>query len=289
MKNIFFVATLLTISGIFSFAWAQQNSDLEKPAALDALNTQIQELNTPENLALRCRPDNALDKILYSGDFRWGYSIDELVARFQEIYSSEKRLQKRMHWDEERQSLYLPLSSSWGGTAATPIKFVESVRRHVEEALRLKYVDGIFFPDMGHSHFYVPNDRWQAITDKPVSEFNKVYEGFFNEPALKILYHTAEQLKSLDSDGQPLNDRKTFWRFSSRNLMGDNLQQGHLQILQTEPGTLEYKANTIREVPGYKQWGGGFNISASVKGCYAYRHLEEIRYFDLSLSDLEPE
>lgn len=273
--SAFATISILTLSGCFTPAFAQK--------------LQAQELNTPEQLALRCQPDNALDKKLHSGDFRWGYSIEELIHRFQDIYFSEKRLQKRMYWDKEKQSFYLPLTSSWGGPAVTPVKFVESVRRHVEEALRLKYVDGIFFPDMGHSHFYVPIDRWKTITDKPVSEFNKVYEGFFNEPSLKILYHTAEQLKSLDPDGRPLTDRKTFWRFSSRNLFGDNLQQGHLQILQTDPGTLEYKANTIREVPGYKEWGGGFNISASVKGCYAYVHQDEVRFFDLSLSDLEPE
>lgn len=262
---------------------------LQKPMKEVTAQEFVQAANSPRELARRCRPDSADDKKLYSSDFRWGYPINELILRFQEIYASEKRLQKRMYWDQEKQSLFLPLSSTWGGDAGTPISFVESVRRHVEEALRLEYVDGIFFPDMGHSHFYVPKDRWSAITDKPINEFNKVYEAFFREPTLKVLYHTAEQLKSLDSDGKPFTDRKTFWRFSSRNIFGDNQAMGHLQILQTEPGTIEYKANTIGEVSGYSRWGGGFNISASEKGCYAYLNEGRVQYFDLSLSDLEPE
>jgi len=274
---------------LFAFVLACSHAAHSRINTKQDLASALTIANSPAELSRRCQPDSAEDKKLYSSDFRWGYPINELILRFQEIYTSEKRLQKRMYWDQDKQSLFLPLSSSWGGPAQTPSSFVESVRLHVEEALRLQYVDGIFFPDMGHSHFYVPTDRWKAITDKPVSEFNKVYEAFFLEPTLKVLYHTAEQLKSLDSEGKPLTDRKTFWRFSSRNLFGDNQAKGHLQILQTEPGTTEYKANTINDVLGYSRWGGGFNISASTKGCYAYTNEGQVHYFDLSLSDLEPE
>lgn len=246
--------------------------------------------NTPAELARRCAPQAPADPVLYSSDFRWGFSIPELLSKFHRTYEGGKRLPKRMYWDARMGSLVMPVMESWGGSTRVPTVFAESVRRHVEEALRLKYVDGIFFPDMGHSHFFVPPAKWKAITDKPTNRTNEVYEAFMNEPELKVLYHTAEQLQTLGPDEKPVADRKTQWRFHTRNLLGDNRAQGKLEIISTEPGTLEYKANTVGEIAGYQRWGAGFNISASKDGCYAYRDPGgETRFFDLSWFDLEPE
>lgn len=247
------------------------------------------DLNANAELARRCAPQTADEPLLYSGEFRWGYTLQDLIAKFGATYAGGKRLPKRMFWDEKSQALILPVIESWGARAKVPKNFVESVRRHVEEAVRLKYVDGIFFPDMGHSHLYVPEAKWKAITNRPVDRTNEIYEAFFNEPDLKILYHTAEQLQTLGPNERPLGDRPTLWRFLTRNLVGDNRARGHLEIASTVPGTLEYKANTVGDLPGYTRWGAGFNISASKDGCYAFKRGDEVMYFDLSLFDLEPE
>lgn len=257
-------------------------------ASTVAVNS-VDDLNSPAELARRCAPETANDPKLFSGDFRWGYTLDELIAKFREVYASGKRLPRRMYWDAAAGTLALPTNENWGGRVRAPEIFVESVRRHVESALRLKYVDGIFFPDMGHSHFYVPSAKWKAITGRPPERTSEIYEAFFNEPELKVLYHTAEQLRTLDAEGRPLPERPTLWRFFTRNILGDNRAQGNLEIISTPPGSMESKANTVGEIPGYARWGAGFNISASNRGCYAFRRGEEILYFDLSLFDLEPE
>ena len=246
-------------------------------------------LNSPEKLRERCPVERESDPKLYSSEFKWGYSLLDIREKYKAVYQSPKRLPKRMYWDASQNTLILPVIESWGAKAKVPSVFANSVRRHVEEGLKLKYVDGIFFPDMGHSHFFVPQNKWKEITRFPTNEMNKTYEAFFNEPELKVLYHTAEQLQTLDKDEKPKSDRDTFWRFISRNLIGDNQGLGKMEIHQTKPGTVEYKPNTLGELDGYARWGAGFNISANKDGCYAFWNGTEVNYYDLSLFDLEPE
>lgn len=298
MKNINYLAVY---NDIFKF----KNSILSKLLAIiitcqlgtsaessqNAINLQneVKRLNQPEELAKRCNADNSDDQFLYQGEFHWGYSLKEMQDKYEEIYASGKRLPTRLFMDKTTNSFKFPKSEFWKADANVPMKFVDSVRKHVETALRLGYVNAIFFPDMGHSHFYVPKSRWDMITDFPIEDQQKIYEGFFNEPELKVLYHTAEQLQTLDENKKPIFDRSLLWRFLSRNIMGDNKNQGNVEIVQTKPGTIEYSANSFNELEGYARWGAGFNISASSKGCYAFTDGKRILFFDLSLSDLVPD
>lgn len=247
------------------------------------------EMNSIQELSRRCLPDSPSDQNLYSSDFRWNYLITEIKTKYFEIYQSGKRLPQKMYWDPAQKTLMVPVIGGGGSPARVPKNFIESVRLHIERAVEARYVDGIFFPDMGHSHFYVPTDRFKEITSVPNEKRHLIYEGFFNEPELKILYHTAEQISLLGENRKPRMDRASMWRFITRNILGDNQARGDLQILQTEPGDSGYDANTVSEIPHFARYGAGFNISASQKGCYAFRISGRVEYFDLSLSDLEPD
>ncbi|MBX3041229.1 MAG: hypothetical protein KF789_11040 [Bdellovibrionaceae bacterium] len=241
-----------------------------------------QDLNSPEELARRCSgPENGA--VLLRSDFHWGTEFQEMLAKALEIRTSGKRLPRRAFYDSAKETLALPYDAARGGDVVLNPVFIRSVQRHVEEAIRLGYVDAIFFPDMGHSHLLIPQKSWdEDYSGRPVAQQARLYERFFSDPNVKIFYHTAEQLKMKDEDGQLLPDRHLQWRFYTRNLAGDNRGEGRLEVLQN----LTHSYNTVGEVPGYRWWGAGFNISGSDQGCIAYRHGDEVRYFDLSLYDL---
>lgn len=246
-------------------------------------NVFADDLNSPAELARRCPMESAADPFLMTDDFRWDYTLSELISRFQQIYSGEKRLQKRAYWDAAKGAMVFPYEAQRGGDITLPLSFVQSIRRHVEEAFRLKYVDGLFFPDMGHSHFHVPLERWNNVyVHMPVTQISRMYELFFVDPELKIHYHTAEQLKTLDEDDRLISDRATQWRFYTRNLIGDNRGEGRLEVVHQADDI----ANTARTQPGYFWYSGGFNISGTKNGCFAAVVNGQIMRFDLSMYDL---
>jgi hypothetical protein len=243
-------------------------------------------LNSPEEISKRCLPQASGEKTLYSSDFKWGFSLSEMLDRFKEVYVLDRRLGRRAYFDSASQSLLLPYDSVRGGSVTLPLAFVRSVQRHVEQAMRFGYAEGVFFPDMGHSHFLIPTEKYiRDYQDVPVDKIARLYEMFFRDPELKVVYHTAEQLQMIDKNSVLLPDRHIQWRFFSRNLVGDNLGLGRMELHQNHA----HKNNTMHEADGYTWWGAGFNISAHQRGCFAYSDRGQIRYFDLSLFDLEPE
>ncbi|MBX3035065.1 MAG: hypothetical protein KF865_14190 [Bdellovibrionaceae bacterium] len=233
----------------------------------------------------QCPPPAPNEEVLRASDFQWSYSLPALITRFQEILASPRRLPQRAFWDESQSAWILPYDLSRGGPVRLPESFIRSVRRHLEEAWRLDYIDGVFFPDMGHSHFLIPQDKWDRdYAPIPVREMARLYEKMLADPELKILYHTAEQLEVRTPDGELDRDRRLQWRFYSRNLVGDNRGEGRLELLQNPRS----RANTVSDVPGYRWWGAGFNVSAQRQGCFTARDARgETFRFDLSLSDLE--
>lgn len=240
-------------------------------------------LNGPEQLRSRCPAEAAGETPLRASDFHWNYELPELIQRFAEIKVWPRRLSRRAFWDEKTRRILLPYDAARSGPVAVPANFILSVQKHVEEAFRLKYVDGLFFPDMGHSHFLVPTRHWSTVRNMPVPQMARSYEFMMGLPDLKILYHTAEQLRFHSDDGVPSTDRRVQWRFFSRNLVGDNRGEGRLELHQNP----EHRSNTVQGVAGYEWWGAGFNISANDQGCFAAMVDGVPLRFDLSLYDLE--
>lgn len=242
--------------------------------------------NSTQKIAARCTPDGSTVPSLYSSDFHWHYSLPELIHRFTEIYKSPKQLSRKAYWDPTAQKIKLPYAKLNGGDVEITESFVNSVARHIERAFQLEVIDGVFFPDMGHSHLLIPDQLYETkYSDYPVTNFKGFYEQVFQDPELRILYHTAEQLNFLDADGQLSKDPRIRFRHRTRNIVGDNHAQSELQFYENSG----HSHNTVGEVDGYRWWGAGFNLSANQKGCFEYQHRGETFYFDLSLYDLEPE
>lgn len=207
-----------------------------------------------------------------------------MLTRFVEIYEAPARLGRHAYIDTLSGKIKLPYDAGRGGDVVLPESFVASVRAHIESALRLEYIDAVFFPDMGHSHFLVPQKKYDEKYSKyPGAEFSRLYEDFMNDPDLKIFYHTAEQLSMLDANKKLRPERRIQERFYSRNLVGDNRGEGRLELVQNRTHSM----NSVSEVTGYYWWGAGFNVSAHKDGCFIYNDRGVERYFDLSLYDLE--
>lgn len=233
-----------------------------------------------------CQKENANDPKLFSSDFHWGMSLDELVENFQKFYSSPKRLAKRGYWNPQQKSLILPFDSNRGGDVKITPRFARQIAQHIEAAYEKTYIDGVFFPDMGHSHLLIPQRIWDGYYSKfEVKDFARQFKEMFEDPRIKIVYHTAEQLKTRDDQDNLTQDPRTLFRYQTRNLIGSNRGAVPLELGQAP----DSKYNTIGEVPGYYWWGAGFNLSANEKGCFSYRKDGKEYFFDLSIYDLEPE
>ncbi|TNE99784.1 MAG: hypothetical protein EP326_07535 [Deltaproteobacteria bacterium] len=222
---------------------------------------------------------------VYSSDFSWGMKLDEIKNKYQEIYRSGKRLKYRAWFDGE--NIVMPHKGT--GQTINKVKltdtFIKSVRGHVENAMRLGYVDALIFPDMGHSHLFIPQATYERVQASAGGQTWKFYELVFQQPDLKVLYHTAEQLEMVDENKKPIDDRKIQWRFFTRNLVGGNQALGKLELLHNET----HSHNTGHDYDdNHKYYGAGFNISASADGCFPFKVNGETYYFDLSFYDLEP-
>ncbi|MDC1175618.1 hypothetical protein OAT67_09480 [Bacteriovoracaceae bacterium] len=234
-----------------------------------------------------CSEASDKDPVLYSDDFKWGETKAEILAREKKLYNSNKRLEKRAYVNNEGE-IKLPLNALFGEEkfATVAKKYVESVKAHIEKALKRNYVDSIIFSDMGHQHFFIPQKFYDEELSKiPVKDKDLLYEKMLAHSELKILYHTAEQMKMVDENKKILDDRHTQWRFYTRNIVGDNKGLGTIDLVH-QP---DHSHNTSHSYEkGYKYLGAGLYLSANKNGCFAYDHLGEKRYFDINIVGLNP-
>ena len=236
----------------------------------------------------RCSSPLEGEPVVYSQDFKWGYEFDEMANRYQEIYESGKRLHMRAYYDQSQDHFVFPgerLGKKY--TVKIPEHFIANIAIHLEEGLKRDYADYVFFPDIGHSHFFVPNKFYdEVIRPLPVADRAKRYELMMQHEGVKVLYHTAEQLGMKDRETKELfDDDYLRWRYYTRNLVGYNNGARKVEIHKK----LNDGFNTVHDHDGgdYKYWGAGFNVSASKDGCFAFKTKEgETHYFDLSLEDL---
>jgi len=245
--------------------------------------SQSADKNTLKEISMRCNPLKPSAQ-LYADEFKWGYGLPELVSKFFEIYNSNKRLPSKAYWDHFQNKLLLPIRSEWGGPVEITESFVQSVARHIERAFELQVIDGVFFPDMGHSHLLIPEQHYNSNYHQfEVTEFSKKYKKLFEDPKVEILYHTAEQLRTRNESGQLLPDPRLQFRHKTRNPVGQNRPNSDLKFLENN----ESPANTAGAPQGYVWWSGGFNLSAHHEGCFAYTNHGQTYFFDISLFDLE--
>ncbi len=137
---------------------------------------------------------------------------------------------------------------------------------------------------LGAPTFGVEPKIWLNKYDKyPVNQFAKMYTALFADSQLKILYHTAEQLKMLDENKNIIDDSQIKWRHRTRNLLTLNNGNKKITLLQ-KPSS---PANTADSLAGHQWYGAGYNISSNKKGCFSYTKDNQIYRFDISLFDLQ--
>ena len=236
-------------------------------------------------IASRCQPEKPDEAHLTANDFRWGYSLPEMLSKMGEIYQTEgKRLPRRLYWDQKKGHYAFPYALSRGGPVRVPLFFIEGVVQTIQSALQAGWVEGVMFPDMGHSHLLIPHALYKKWLGKfQVSELSRQYEAMLSHPEVLFLYHTAEQLRFLDEHQQVLPDPYLQNRWKTRNLIASHKPGVPIQLGQN----LKSPANTVGQWPGFDWWGAGFNLSMHQQGCLYFEHKGQKVYFDLSLYDLE--
>src|SRR5690554_3614028 len=125
-----------------------------------------------------CVPQTPEDKIIYNEDFSWDETLNQILQRAQRLYIADKRLDQRAYINEDKQIVF-PMKMFSGETKEVKLtdKFIKSVRLHVEQALKRKYVDAIIFSDMGHSHFFIPQSYYDnELEDFPIHGNHLFYE-----------------------------------------------------------------------------------------------------------------
>lgn len=236
-----------------------------------------------EQIAARCTPPAEDEPVVYSNDFKWDYTREEMATRADEMYGSGKRLLDRAYYEEETGTFVLPILESWGGRVTLSRRLVENVTLHIQKSLQMGYAEHVFFPDMGHSHYFIPQALWESeYAGGAVSEIAQMRTRLIDDPELLVLYHTAEQLDMLDENKEPLDDPWIRFRLETRNVVGDNDWKGEILL----PQNPESKANTVKDMDGHRYYGAGFSIHASEDGCFPFYQGGELKWYDLSFSDL---
>lgn len=252
-------------------------------ATSNLIKAQAEDLNRPEVLewakeaATRCAPGE--HPVVYSSDFRWGLNFLEAADLFSMVYASQKRLRHRFYYDQEKGFLGKYSGFRDDVPMSIPLRFLYSLKRHIETALSLEYAQWVIFPDMGHTHFFVDLEQYDTWKKLPTKD---LVAQIIGSPKTKTLYHTLEQIEVMSKEGVLDTDPWAQWRYYTRNIVGDNQGLGHLEVHKN----LTESYNTVREYDGYYYWGAGVNLSASQQGCFSYEHRGKTYYFDVSFFDL---
>jgi len=272
-------------AAFFASPFPDTRAAIPLPAAPRSIapESAAQEGNTAGEIAGRCPPAYPNEPQILQTDFRWDYTLPEMLVRFGEMYASPKRLASRAYWDKESGTVKFPYRKDRGGDIAITPEFIQAVQRHIEKAFEFTYIDAVFFPDMGHSHLLIPDGLWkEKYAHYPVARMTGMYEDMFRDSSLRIFYHTAEQLQTREPDGQLTPDERTRFRYQTRNISGYIDPATDLYVDQNP----ESDHNTVNDVPGFHWWGAGFNLSAQRDGCFVYNSGGKSYRFDLSMFDL---
>ncbi len=241
----------------------------------------FQAFGNQDRLLGHCLKPTQSEPYLTYSDFSFSELLDisKMTDKFKRLYEGEKRLWRRFYYDPEQKVILTP---GYKRSVVVPNDFINSVKNHIEMALKRKYANFAFFPDMGHSHFFIPQKQWQDVYNKiPVGDRDTYTETFMSDKQLRILYHTAEQLKLIDEEKNVLPEKFLQWRYYSRNIIGFNRGLADLMEVLLNPNLAGY--NTVREYEDYKYWGAGFYLHANKNGCFEYKTADgETQYFDLS-------
>ncbi len=240
-----------------------------------------------EHILANCTPERPEDKFLYWEDFKGVVDFAGLKARYKVVYEGKRRLKHRAFYDVEKKEFRIPWARKSGRSLYVAKRFIRSVTRHIEIALKQGYVDAVMFSDMGHNHFNILMERYKKVY-LGMKDYGRQYEMYLADPTLLMAYHTAEQLETAkrNEEGKLTvsNDRHMGWRYYTRNLVGDNDPRKRPEIYLER----KFVYNTIKDIPGYR-WGAGIDLSANKSACFPFKHKGKTYYFDISFEALTPD
>lgn len=221
------------------------------------------------------------DPLVYYDDLTGSYSLEQMQIKFEQIYANKKRLKGRAFFDEKRKEYVAPLQN--GKLVTLPKSFIQRLTVMFSQAMQTDSARFLFLPDMGHAHFFVPIEHWQARyeaisvpTLRP-----QFYEQILADPELYLLFHTGERLdyqlyKQKDGALVPGRYSQIYWQ---RNLVIKNDESLQRYILLRKDKT---RFNTVTTWDSMYYFGGGFYMHANQSGCFAYQHGNREIRFDFS-------
>jgi|GEM_PF-4092125 len=230
--------------------------------------------NRPAFIHKKCSPASSLDSGLESSRFEKNddrghsdYSVEEMRAFFEDSYSNGKRLSRRVFWDERAKNFITPITEDL--KLKVPNQILFAIQSHINHAIQSKNADFVFFSDLGHGHFFVPQqtDLKLALPDL----FGKVTAG----ATTQILYHMAEHL---DLRPETRLSQKLEGRFLNRNAVGG--ADGSVKYVAA-PDRTEFH-NTLRTIDGHIEVPSFVvYMKAHRDGCFQYKEGKTTRSFDI--------
>lgn len=223
-----------------------------------------------------CRQEIATDGFLYRKHFNeWEFDPLTMTSYFTEIYKSPLRLLKRAWVQGAQVQVPIEINERSFENILVPTPFVQNLVMHFREALEQEYAKHIFFPDMGHGHFYLPTEEYKNFLQNSagLSEPQKMQK-LLTYKTLKIMYHTSEQLSRAPRNGQKSEYNKEWqWRNLVRHIVGQNSPRTSLQV---------YRDDSHFVKTGYTSVGGSFYFSANQAGCFRANLGDQTINFDIS-------
>ena len=224
----------------------------------------------------RCLPPRSSDPILYATIFNGLFTEKQMKELYEDVYKSPDRLVNRIGYEADGRFVSRNLKKP-SEYAVYNERVLKGIILQIEEILKRDHARYVFFPDLGHSHFFIPLSYYESQMANRRLGLKDAQTVAMGAKGLKILYHVAEKLIMTDEDRKVLPEVDVQWRFHTRNPTGD--LRGNIKILKnfSIPG-----ANTVRSLEGHRYYAG-FYISANKNGCFPFETpTGEINYFDLS-------
>lgn len=223
-------------------------------------------------------PFKSSDNVLISKNYPASQTAAQVQLLYTTLLENQERLEYRVMRSEtgDYKIPLVPINSHGIQNPTNWVPFPEHIAatiiRHTHQALEKNYAQHVFFPDMGHGHFYLPQNKAVLLNSTTHNDVSR-WTSLMNDPELVILYHTRENYDLSESLTHP---DISFYN-EHRNLLGSWSNPDILQVLAGPGGT----PNTVRVIPNMASVGTIY-FSATAKGCFPFTTNNSPLFLDFS-------
>jgi hypothetical protein len=139
----------------------------------------------------------------YGWNFDNQFTAPEMKGAFERNYRNGKRLKGPV--EIKKDGTIIAVSNSFDGAVrvSVPRKFVDTLRGNLIAMLSEGAARFLFFPDMGHCHFFGPRSiKEERLSLSPEERFNSL----LNDPRIGALCHGSEYLAIRRNESQEVLD-----------------------------------------------------------------------------------